>query len=152
MSVYKIRHAPAPILRTVAFQVTEFDRALRRLLKNLWETLRDAHGLGLAAPQIGQPLRVAVIAAGGFRAELVNPKIVTWGGFEHAEEEGCLSLPGKRLRVARYPEVTVQWQNGQGVFFTSTVHGLAARCAQHEVDHLDGVLLTDRAQHHSVGL
>lgn len=144
MAVRDVRLFGDPILRTAAEPVTDFDKQLRGLVKNLTETLRDARGSGLAAPQIGVGLRVFAYAVDGQRGYLVNPALTFPDAEEQDGEEGCLSFPGLYFDVKRRRNTVARGFTDRGdpvqVVGTATL----ARCFQHETDHLDGVLFIDR--------
>lgn len=120
---------------------------LPALLKDMWATMQSARGVGLAAPQIGLTLRLAVIdtrpEGKSNRLVLINPEIVSLEG-EVNDEEGCLSLPGVYSKLKRRARATVRALDENGVSRTLTGEGLLARAFQHEVDHLDGKLFVDR--------
>lgn len=148
MSAYQIRTGTAAVLHAKAATVAVFDKHLRSLCRNLWDTCRAHKALGVAAPQIGKSVRVAVVQAPGFAATMVNPVIQSTEGSIRSDE-GCLSLPqqvGGTTRVTRAERVHVTWQDEFGGAHDALVGGLAARAVQHEVDHLDGLLVTDRAR------
>jgi peptide deformylase len=135
-------------LVTKAANVTTFDGTLHSLVNDMIDTMYAAPGIGLAAPQIGVPLRVAVIdlsigKRGGDVITLVNPEYVAQEGVQ-VEEEGCLSVPGFNATVARPSRVVVQGLDRTGRPTTVEGTGLLARALQHELDHLDGVLFLDR--------
>jgi peptide deformylase len=133
-----------PVLRTKAEVVTTFDKELRNLVKDLTETMLEAPGVGLAAPQIGVSLRVFTYDVDDVLGHLVNPVL----HFPHDEtmdgEEGCLSLPGLSFDCVRMAEVVAHGQNMFGDPVTVQGRDLLARCVQHETDHLDGVLFVDK--------
>lgn len=153
MSVRPILHADNPILRQKARRVKEFNTALRQLVDDMFETLAAANGVGLAAPQVGLSQRLFVIALPpdeqahkpGRRYVLCNPEIVKAQGQE-TDEEGCLSLPGYVGEVTRAAVVTVKALDAQGRPVRVKGEGLLARALQHELDHLDGILFTDRLE------
>jgi peptide deformylase len=135
-------------LQAPAAPVTSFDAELGRLIDDMVETMYAAPGIGLAAPQIGVPLRVAVVdlslgKRGGELFTLVNPEFVEREGMQ-LEEEGCLSVPGFNATVARPARVVVQALDRSGAPHTVEGTALLARALQHEIDHLDGVLFLDR--------
>lgn len=135
-------------LQRTAQPVTTFDIALGQLIDDLIETMYAAPGVGLAAPQVGVPLRVCVIdlsvgKRGGELLALVNPEFVSREGMQ-LEEEGCLSLPGFTATVPRAAEVTVRAADRHGDTRLIEASGLLARALQHEIDHLDGRLFVDR--------
>ena len=134
-----------PVLRNKARKVTRFDESIRRLVKDMIETMRDAPGVGLAAPQIGVPLQVTVIEAEKDQIHvLVNPEILKLDG-EYEPDEGCLSVPGYWGKVKRAERVTVKAKdaNGRDVRITMA-DGLLGQALQHEIDHLQGMLYVDR--------
>jgi peptide deformylase len=133
-----------PVLRTPAVEVVDFDRELRRLVTDLADTMLDEGGAGLAAPQIGVGLRVFVYHCDGFTGHLVNPTFDVVGDELQDGEEGCLSIPGLTWNCRRHLEVVARgWdQHGEPIVVEGT--RVLARCVQHEVDHLDGVLFVDR--------
>ena len=135
-------------LQAPAAPVATFDADLQTLIDDMIETMYAAPGIGLAAPQIGVPLRVAVVdlslgKRGGELFTLVNPEFVERDGMQ-LEEEGCLSVPGFNATVARPGRVVVRALDRQGTERTVEGTGLLARALQHELDHLDGVLFLDR--------
>ena len=121
--------------------VEKFDAKLAELLEDMKETLADAKGAGLAAPQVGILRQVCVVDAGDGPIELVNPEIIATEG-EQNGAEGCLSYPGEYGLVKRPMKVTVRAQDRQGNWFERTGEGLCARAFCHEIDHLHGVLFT----------
>jgi peptide deformylase len=116
-----------------------------KLIDNMLETMYDANGVGLAAPQIGVSKRVIVIDVGEGPIEMVNPVILEREG-EELEDEGCLSIPGVTGQVARAARVKVQGLNREGKLQEFEADGLLARAFQHEIDHLEGVLFVDKAK------
>ncbi|WP_438432560.1 peptide deformylase [Gorillibacterium sp. sgz500922] len=135
-----------PILRKTAKPVTEFNDRLFRLLDDLAETLYAAEGrAGLAAPQIGVLRRVIVMDCGEGLIELINPVIVEQSGEQYGSE-GCLSYPGYYGMVRRANRVKITTMDRSGHPSTLEAEGYLARCIQHEIDHLDGVLYIDRIQ------
>ena len=133
-----------PVLREKCRNVTRFDEALWKLLDDMKETLKNAEGAGLAAPQVGVPIRaVQVDVEEGF-FELVNPVIVSQKG-EQTGPEGCLSVRGKAGTVTRPDKVKVVFSDRNGNRFSMTARGFCARAVCHELDHLDGILYTDKA-------
>ena len=132
-----------PVLRTKAEPVTDFDLELRNLVRDLTETMMDAPGAGLAAPQIGVSLRVFTYHVDDEPGHLVNPELALDGEPEEGEE-GCLSLPGLQFPTPRAPRVVAKGFNMYGDPVTLEGSELLARCVQHETDHLDGILFIDR--------
>ena len=142
-----LRYGERP-LHTPAAPVTRFDDELRRLIDDMIETMYAAPGIGLAAPQVGVPLRVVVVdlSVGRDRAQLitlVNPEFVQREGTQ-LEEEGCLSVPGFNATVLRPSRVVIQGLDREENLQTFEGTGLLARAFQHEMDHLDGRLFVDR--------
>ena len=125
--------------------VEKFDAKLAELLEDMKETLADANGAGLAAPQVGILRQVCVVDAGDGPIELVNPEIIATEG-EQNGAEGCLSYPGEYGLVKRPMKVTVRAQDRQGNWFERTGEGLCARAFCHEIDHLHGVLFTAKVR------
>ena len=133
-----------PVLRTPADPVKDFDAELRRLVKDLTDTMLDAPGLGLAAPQIGVGLRVFTYHVGDDEpGHLINPSL-DLSKAEDEDEEGCLSFPGLAFPVMRAHGVIAKGFNMHGDPVTIEGTELLARCVQHETDHLDGILFIDR--------
>jgi len=144
MSIRPVRLFGDPILRTAADPVTDFDKQLRNLVKDLTETLRDARGAGLAAPQIGVGLRVFAYAVGDERGYLVNPDLSFPDEEEQDGEEGCLSFPGIYYDVKRRLNTVARGFTDHGDPVQIVGTEILSRCMQHETDHLDGVLFIDR--------
>jgi peptide deformylase len=144
VALRSIRLLGDPVLRTKAEVVTTFDKELRTLVKDLTDTMLDAPGVGLAAPQIGVGLRVFTYDVDDVLGHLVNPVLHFPDGEEQDGEEGCLSVPGLTFDCVRKQNVVAHGQNMYGDPVTITGQGLMARCVQHETDHLDGVIFIDR--------
>jgi peptide deformylase len=142
MTVKPILTLGDPRLRLVGEPVDSFGKFLHELLDDLTHTMRDAPGVGLAAPQVGEALQACVIEVEGQLHELVNPVIVRADG-EDNDLEGCLSVPGYVAYVKRNEKVWVEAQNRHGRKIKSVGTGLLARAMQHELDHLDGKLYID---------
>lgn len=146
--IYPILKFPEPVLQQVAEPVTVFDAALRKLVEDMFSSMYDAQGIGLAAPQIGVSKRLTVIDV-SFQKDplqrivLINPEIVVKTG-KQVEEEGCLSLPEIRDRVTRAAEVKVRAQDADGNPVEVEGKELLSRAIQHEIDHLDGILFIFR--------
>lgn len=145
MAILKVRRYGDPVLRRRARPVESVTPEIRTTIEDMIETMYDEVGIGLAAPQVGIPLRLMVVGAeNGRGAEaLINPVIVDQGGSVTAEE-GCLSLPGIFAPVTRAEWVRLEAQNLDGGPVSLSARGLRARVFQHEMDHLDGVLFIDR--------
>ena len=145
MTVQTIRLFGDPVLRTPADPVTDFDKELRTLVADLTETMLDAPGLGLAAPQIGVGLRVFAYHLDEEQSgHLINPVLHFPSDEEQDGEEGCLSIPGLKFDCRRRQHVVAHGQNMYGDPITVEGTELLARCVQHETDHLDGVLFVER--------
>ena len=144
MATRPVRLLGDPVLRTPAAVVTTFDKELRNLVKDLQDTMLDAPGVGLAAPQIGVSLRVFTYDVGDQLGHLVNPVLHFPHDEEQDGEEGCLSVPGLTFDCVRKQHVVAHGQNVFGDPVTVEGRDLLARCVQHEVDHLDGVMFIDR--------
>ncbi|MFB3814464.1 MAG: peptide deformylase [Terriglobales bacterium] len=142
--IYPIVKFGDPVLERPTRPVTEFDDELRKLIEDMFESMYEAHGIGLAANQIGISKRLAVIDTSfkedpEARLVLVNPEIVRVEG-RHTQQEGCLSLPEFREKVTRPTRVTVRAQDAYGNWFEKTGEDLLARALMHETDHLNGKL------------
>jgi peptide deformylase len=142
----QIRQYPDVALRMKAREVTEFDELLRQLVDQMFRLMTDAQGLGLAATQLGILQRLFVFSPGEDKgvAVIVNPRIVESGSERAVDDEGCLSLPGVHVPVERVTTLTIEGVNASGDAVRFDLEGLPARCVQHELDHLDGVLIIDR--------
>ena len=145
MAIRPILTEGHPLLRQQAKKVRRIDPSLRRLVDDMLDTMHDADGLGLAAPQVGVPLRLIVIEHEDERYVLFNPEITRQRG-SVTEDEGCLSMPRWFGPVARSEQVTVKGRDRAGKAVRLKLEGLVARAIQHEVDHLDGTLFTDRIE------
>jgi peptide deformylase len=144
MAVREIRKDGDEVLRKVSRKVEVIDDRILTLLDDMKETMYEAEGVGLAAPQVGVLRRVVVIDIGEGLLELINPVIVYESG-EQMEEEGCLSIPGIRGQVKRPAKVIVRALNRKGETIEITGTGLLAIALCHEIDHLNGILFTDKA-------
>lgn len=142
VSIRIIRTGNDPALRQIARPVPQVNKAIEKLLDDMAETMYEAEGIGLAAVQVGVAKRVIVMDVGDGLIELVNPEIFSKRGSQTASE-GCLSLPGLRGEVERAQTIRLRGLNRHGETVELDATDLLARCAQHEVDHLDGVLFTD---------
>jgi peptide deformylase len=143
VSVKPIRLFGDPVLRTPAEPVTDFDAELRKLVQDLTDTMMDAPGVGLAAPQIGVGLRVFTYYVDDVLGHLINPSLDLAAECEE-DDEGCLSFPGLAYPVNRAFGVVAKGFDMHGEPVTVEGTGQLARCVQHETDHLDGVLFIDR--------
>lgn len=161
MALRQIVHLPEPILRRKAKPVTKFDKDLQTLIDDMIETMREAPGVGLAAPQVNLPMQLAVVEYAEMEDEeeekedapppqkklfvLINPEIVKVSEEKVTGVEGCLSIPGLVGEVERHQAIQVRALNRHGKPVKHKVDGWMARIFQHEIDHLNGVLFTDRA-------
>ena len=145
LALAQIRQYGDPALRLVAHEVEDFDDDLRRLVDRMTGLMHDAQGVGLAATQVGILRRLFVFEPDedGPRA-VVNPRLVQVAEVQEADSEGCLSLQGVRVPVERPTRVVLEGQDAQGEDVRYELEGYGARIAQHELDHLDGVLIIDR--------
>ncbi len=148
MAIRKIVTLGGPkegVLRAKAKKVSRFDEHLERLVADMWETMRDAPGVGLAAPQVGESIRVLVAQYEDNAVALVNPEIIKISEEMALGTEGCLSVPGiVGDNVERHEAVVVKARNPKGKEIRVRAQGWFARVLQHEIDHLDGILFTDR--------
>jgi peptide deformylase len=148
VTVHQIVKYPDPVLSKKGAPVTDFGPELAQFVQEMWASMYAAHGIGLAAPQIGVSKRITVIDVSfkerpDERLVLINPEIIAREG-KQFEEEGCLSLPEIREKVQRSARVRVRAQDINGEFFEAEGEELLSRAMQHEIDHLDGVLFIDR--------
>ncbi len=150
-----------PVLRKKTKEIPEDYPKLKELLENMWETMYNAYGVGLAAPQIGLPVRLFMIDTSpfaedeeldeeerkqlqGLKKVFINPVILEEKGDEWAFNEGCLSIPDIREDVFRKPEISIVYYDEDFNKHTESYTGLAARVIQHEYDHIEGILFTDK--------
>ncbi len=153
MAIREIVKIPDPVLRRKAHKITTFDKDLQVLIDDMIETMREAPGVGLAAPQVGISERLVVIEYGDDEDEsvpkklyvLINPEIILASEEKVEGIEACLSVPQLVGEVERHEKLTVKALNRHGKPVKVKVEGWMARIFQHEIDHLDGVLFTDRA-------
>ena len=141
MGIRKILTDKEPSLHKVCKEVTVFDKQLHKLLDDMADTLAEANGVGLAAPQVGILRRVVIVDVGDEILELVNPTLVETSG-EQIGAEGCLSVPGRYGLVKRPNVAKVKAQDRYGEWFEAEGEELIARCFCHELDHLDGIVYT----------
>ncbi len=142
MGLRKILTTSEPALHKVCKPVEKFDWRLHKLLNDMRDTLAEANGVGLAAPQVGILRRVVIVDTGEEILELVNPVLVETDG-EQVGAEGCLSVPGKYGLVKRPYYAKVRAQNRHGEWFEAEGEELIGRCFCHELDHLDGIVYTE---------
>jgi len=153
MSILEIKTFPDPVLRVKGKQVKNFDKEFQILVDNMVETMRDAPGVGLAAPQVGESLQLVVVEFGDEEDESVpkklyvvaNPEIIKPSEETIIDVEACLSVPGLAGEVERHESLVVKAQNRHGQPYKIIAKGWLARIFQHEIDHLNGVLYIDRA-------
>ena len=146
MAVMPIRQAPDPVLIQKAKRVRIINGSIKKLIDDMQETMQAVSGVGLAAPQVGVPLRVIVIGLPEQAAvALINPEIVRRSG-ERLLDEGCLSVPGYFGQVKRAVSVTVKGRDQNGKEVRLKADGLLAQALEHEIDHINGVLYVDHAE------
>jgi len=147
MAILPVCHFPdKPGLRQKAKRVSRIDSSIQRLIDNMVETMQQASGVGLAAPQVGVPLRVIVLQMPDEEpVAIINPEIVKRTG-EQEVTEGCLSIPGYFGEIKRSASVTVKGQDRQGKAIRIKATGLKAEALEHEIDHLNGVLFVDHLE------
>jgi len=147
MALRKIRIDEDPVLRKKAKEIKHIDEEIKKLIEDMAETMYDAPGVGLAAPQVGVSKRLVMVDVGDGQGlqVLINPKIIKKEGELEEGLEGCLSVPGIWGDVKRQLKITVKALNRKGKGITFESAGFRARAIQHELDHLDGILFTDKA-------
>ena len=157
MALLPIYTVPHPILRKKAQRVDKINKNIKRIISNLVETLRHEKGIGLAANQVGIPLQIAVIESKAEKSKngegvlsipltiIINPEITKFSSQTETAEEGCLSIPNIWGMVKRPSKVIVKGLNEKGEEIEIKASGLFARVLQHEIDHLSGILFTDKA-------
>lgn len=146
MAILEILHFPDPRLRETTEEITVFDDALRAFIDDMFETMYDAPGVGLAATQVGDTRRVAVMDCSDDKNERIvmcNPRIL-WAEDEQVVDEGCLSVPDHYDRVTRATRLGFAAQDRDGQAYEMEAEGLLAQCVQHELAHLDGGLYIDK--------
>jgi peptide deformylase len=153
MAIRRIYETPDPVLRQISKPVETFDDGLKTLVADMFETMYDAPGIGLAAVQVGEPIRLLVIdlqeplEEGGEPVRdprtFVNPEILWTSDDEVPYTEGCLSVPEQYAEVLRPDRIRAKWQDVEGKTYEEEIDGLLAVCLQHEMDHLNGVLFID---------
>ncbi|MDR4886549.1 peptide deformylase [Bacillus sp. HNG] len=145
MSLLPIVKYPNEILEVECEKVTTFDRKLSKLIKDMYDTMLEADGVGLAAPQVGIAKQIAIVDIGDESGliELINPVILEQKG-EQVGPEGCLSFPDLFGEVTRYDYVKVRAQNRRGKIYIFEARDFLARAIQHEIDHLHGILFTSK--------
>ena len=146
MTAYPLRIFGDPVLKQRARDVEDITGDLVPLVHGMYETMAIEEGVGLAAPQVGVPLRLFIVSLTGKREDVrayVNPTVTPHGDLDEAEE-GCLSVPGIWAKIRRYKKATVTATDLDGRQFTEDAEGLYARCLQHEYDHIEGTVIVNR--------
>ena len=153
MAIRRIYETPDPVLRQISKPVETFDAELKTLVEDMFETMYDAPGIGLAAVQVGVPIRLLVIdlqepgKEGGEPVRdpkvFINPEILWHSETEVPYTEGCLSVPEQYAEVMRPDRIRARWRDVEGKSYEQEIDGLLAVCLQHEMDHLNGVLFID---------
>ena len=141
----KIEKYPSKILLKPNQKVEVIDEKIKKLISDMEETMYAAEGRGLAAPQVGVNLQIIVVDSGDKLQAFVNPEIIKTSKKSEIMEEGCLSLPGIEVKVKRFWQIEVKTLNIEGKEIKFKTEGLLARIIQHEIDHLNGKLILDRA-------
>lgn len=143
----KIIINPNPILRKKSQNVTDvLSDKIQKLIPEMIETMKAKDGVGLAAPQVGENIRLLVVGYKDKDLAIINPKILKKSILKEWDEEGCLSIPNKYGQVRRHKSITLKYLNEKGEEETLKANGLLARIIQHEIDHLDGILFIDKAR------
>jgi peptide deformylase len=153
MGIRAVRKDPDPILRQKAEKIPSKrikSKEIQELIGDMTETLQHSEGIGLAAPQIGESLRLIVVMYNDRPLALVNPKIIKKSWRKVTSEEGCLSLPDVFGRLRRHKSVTVKARNPEGAKVTIPAKGLESIVMQHEIDHLNGILFIDRCKKENI--
>ncbi len=148
MAILPIRVYPDPVLREKAAEMTDFGAETQFFFENMIETMREADGVGLAAPQVGVSKRILVVSPSGKKGEalvIVNPVLREGNGSEIAQE-GCLSFPGLYADIVRFKKIRLEFQDRAGKPRDLELRDFFARVVQHELDHLNGVLMIDRIE------
>jgi peptide deformylase len=153
MAIRRIYETPDQVLRQISKPVVKFDPELKRLVSDMFETMYEAPGIGLAAVQVGVPIRLLVIDLQEPEEEggepnrdprvFVNPEVLWHSDTEVPYTEGCLSVPEQYAEVMRPDRIRARWQDEKGQTYEEEIEGLLAVCLQHEMDHLNGVLFID---------
>ncbi|HHZ94287.1 MAG TPA: peptide deformylase [Flavobacteriales bacterium] len=145
-----------PVLKAEAVEIEKNQSGLNSLIEDMWETMYDAEGVGLAAPQVGESLRLFIVDGApfsegddgdkecdGFKRVMINPVIFELSSDQSVMEEGCLSIPGIREGVSRPNSIKIEYFDENWELVEEHLKGIAARIVQHEYDHLDGIMITD---------
>lgn len=150
MAIIKIIPFPNPILRKKCKPVKHIDSNIKKLIRDMIDTMHAAPGVGLAAPQVGECLQIIVIDIGNGAFTLINPKIRSKSKALHTIEEGCLSIVGIAAMVERPSQITVDGLDKNGQKITIEADGFLATVLQHEIDHLSGIVFIDRVKDKSL--
>ncbi|MGB9856961.1 MAG: peptide deformylase [Dictyoglomaceae bacterium] len=143
--ILKILFIGDPVLRKKAKRVEKINDEIKKLAEDMMETMKSADGVGLAAPQVGRSIRMIVVSYEEKDMVLINPEIIEKEG-ESIDIEGCLSVPGVEVPVKRAEKITLKFQNLKGKTQIIKAEGMWARIFQHEIDHLDGILIVDKIE------
>jgi len=141
----KLRYHNSPVLRTMSTEIEEVTLEIKKLAKKMIDFCKKKGGIGLAAPQIGKNIRLVVVIVNGKGTAMINPRIIQMSDEMSKDVEGCLSCPGIDLSIERHERIVVEAMNLDGKVGQASCSGLLARCIQHEIDHLDGILIVDYA-------
>ena len=142
--MYEIKTVGDKVLRQTAKRVANIDDTLRSICASMCDTMYENNGVGLAAPQVGISKRIIVVDNNGKPLILINPEIVFFSDNKIEMEEGCLSVPEEVKTILRSESVKIKYRDTKGKPHIETYDGLIARVIQHEIDHLDGILMTDK--------
>lgn len=146
MAVRTVVKSPNPLLQQKSSEIEVIDKSIKQLVDDMFDTMREKKGIGLAGVQIGVLKRIIVIEINeiGFKSELINPKIISFSSKKTVMTEGCLSVPDGIYSVERPEEVEVEYFTANREKHRIKADGLLAKCLQHEIDHLDGITIIDR--------
>lgn len=149
MAIRDVIKIPNPMLAQKSEEVKIIDKSVKKLVKDMFETMKKNDGIGLAAVQIGVLKRIIVIEIEkeGVKTELINPKILSYSSSKSSMEEGCLSVPNGYYNVERPTEIVVEFTNLKNEVQKIEASGIFARCIQHEIDHLNGITIVDKGIH-----
>ena len=148
MTIRDVIKVPNPMLAQKSEEVKIIDKPVKKLIKDMFETMKKNNGIGLAAVQIGVLKRIIVIEIEkeGIKTELINPKILSYSSSKGIMDEGCLSVPNQYYYVERPNEIVVEFTNLKNEVQKIEASGLFARCIQHEIDHLNGITIIDKGK------
>lgn len=146
MAVRTVIKSPNPLLKQKSSEIEVIDKGIKQLVKDMFDTMKEKNGIGLAGVQIGVLKRIIVVEINeiGFKSELINPKIVSFSNKKTVMTEGCLSVPDRTYAVERPEEVEVEYFTVDKEKHKIKADGLLAKCLQHEIDHLNGITIIDR--------